>query len=95
MYRVLREGGVLSIIELTTPVKFPMKQLFDIYSRVVMTFMGHLVSHDSSAYEYLPATMKVFPHSSEMRTILQKAGFRDVRSYKSLFDMNTRYEADK
>ena len=39
--------------------------------------------------------MKVFPHSSEMRTILQKAGFRDVRSYKSLFDMNTRYEADK
>ena len=93
--RVLKPGGRLVILELSRPEHFPMKQLFDIYSRVVMTFMGHLFSHDSSAYEYLPATMKVFPHSSEMRTILQIAGFRDVRSYKSLFDMNTRYEADK
>ena len=51
MYRVLKKGGHLCIIELTTPISFPMKQLFKIYSKVVLPFYGRLISKDSSAYD--------------------------------------------
>ena len=47
MHRILRPGGRLVIIELTTPQQFPMKQLFRFYSRVWMPFVGKLVSKES------------------------------------------------
>ena len=50
MCRVLRKGGHLSIVELTTPVSFPMKQLFHIYSHTVLPIYGRIISKDSSAY---------------------------------------------
>lgn len=95
MHRVLRQGGRLVIIELTVPQRFPMKQLFRVYSGLVFPVVGTLVSHDNSAYVYLPATMGAFPHGPEMKKILERAGFRDVRYNKSLLGINTRYEAAK
>lgn len=61
MCRVLKPGGHLVILELTTPDRFPMKQLFAIYSKVVIPLLGKLLSKDNSAYHYLPDTIKVFP----------------------------------
>ena len=61
MYRVLKKGGHLSIVELTTPVHFPMKQLFHIYSHTVLPVYGKLISKDQSAYSYLTATIEAFP----------------------------------
>ena len=55
MHRVLRPDGHLLIVELCTPNRFPMKQLFQLYSRVVMPLAGRLISKDRSAYSYLPA----------------------------------------
>ena len=49
MCRVLKPGGHLSIVELTTPVSFPMKQLFHIYSHTVLPVYGRLISKDTSA----------------------------------------------
>lgn len=56
MCRVLAPGGRLVIIELTTPVNPIMKQLFAIYSKVVLPLYGRLVSKDKSAYSYLNKT---------------------------------------
>ena len=50
MHRVLKKGGHLSIVELTSPVRFPMKQLFRIYSHTVLPIYGKLISKDQSAY---------------------------------------------
>ncbi|ELX67515.1 ubiquinone/menaquinone biosynthesis methyltransferase [Prevotella nigrescens F0103] len=75
MYRVLKKGGHLCIIELTTPISFPMKQLFKVYSKVVLPFYGRLISKDSSAYDYLNKTIAAFPQGETMMKILQKAGF--------------------
>ena len=61
MCRVLRKGGHLSIVELTTPVSFPMKQLFRIYSHTVLPVYGRLISKDTSAYSYLTKTIEAFP----------------------------------
>ncbi len=95
MYRVLRPGGHAVILELCTPVRFPMKQLFWLYSHVVMPLLGHLISKDSSAYTYLPATMAAFPQGEIMQGILKKAGYKDVSFHRFTFGLSTMYIARK
>ncbi|MDY6409206.1 MAG: bifunctional demethylmenaquinone methyltransferase/2-methoxy-6-polyprenyl-1,4-benzoquinol methylase UbiE, partial [Prevotella sp.] len=70
MCRVLKTGGKLSIVELTTPVTFPMKQLFKIYSHTFLPIYGRIISKDQSAYKYLTATIEAFPQGEQMTEIL-------------------------
>lgn len=95
MYRVLKPGGHLLIVELATPPRFPMRQLFWLYAHVVMPFVGWVVSRDSRAYSYLPATMEAFPQGEVMEGILQKAGFASVLWRRFTFGICTMYIAEK
>ena len=95
MYRVLHKGGHLSIVELTTPVSFPMKQLFHIYSHTVLPIYGRMISKDSSAYSYLTKTIEAFPQGEEMVEILKKAGFSEARFKRLTFGICTMYFATK
>lgn len=95
MCRVLKPGGHLVILELTTPDRFPMKQLFTIYSKVVIPLLGKLLSKDKSAYHYLPNTIKVFPQGEIMKDVLTKAGFREVNFNRLTFGICTLYTATK
>lgn len=95
MYRVLKKGGHLCIIELTTPISFPMKQLFKVYSKVILPFYGRLISKDSSAYDYLNKTIAAFPQGETMMKILQKAGFAKTSFKRLTFGICTMYIAEK
>ena len=95
MCRVLREGGVLSIVELTTPVSFPMRQLFHIYAHTVLPVYGRLISHDNSAYSYLTKTIEAFPQGERMVGILLKAGFSKASFRRLTFGICTMYFAIK
>lgn len=95
MLRVLKPQGRLVIIELCTPMKFPMKQLFHIYSSILMPLIGRFISKDSNAYSYLPATMKAFPQGEVMKRILEKVGFRSVCFKRFTFGLSTMYLAEK
>ena len=95
MCRVLKKGGHLSIVELTTPVSFPMKQLFHIYSHTVLPVYGRLISRDSSAYTYLTKTIEAFPQGEQMVEILKKAGFADASFKRLTFGICTMYFATK
>lgn len=93
--RVLKPGGHLLIVELSSPKNFPMKQLFAVYAKVVMPAIGRLISKDRSAYTYLPATMAAFPQGEVMQGILKKAGFREVYFKRFTFGISTMYLATK
>ena len=95
MCRVLKPGGHLSIVELTTPVSFPMKQLFHIYSHTVLPVYGRLISKDTSAYSYLTKTIEAFPQGERMKEILKQAGFKDAGFQRLTFGICTMYFATK
>lgn len=95
MCRVLKTGGKLSIVELTTPVTFPMKQLFKIYSHTFLPIYGRIISKDQSAYKYLTATIEAFPQGEQMTEILKKAGFREATFKRLTSGICTMYFATK
>lgn len=95
MCRVLKKGGHLSIVELTTPVTFPMRQLFHVYSHTVLPVYGRLISHDGSAYSYLTKTIEAFPQGERMVDILRKAGFAEASFKRLTFGICTMYFATK
>ena len=95
MCRVLKKGGMLSIVELTTPVSFPMKQLFWLYSHTFLPIYGKLISKDERAYNYLTKTIEAFPQGEQMMQILKKAGFAETRFKRLTFGICTLYIATK
>lgn len=95
MCRVLRPGGHLCILELTQPVAFPVRQLFQLYSHTVLPLYGRLISKDSEAYTYLTKTIEAFPQGERMVEILQQAGFRLAQFQRLTFGICTLYFATK
>ena len=95
MYRVLKPGGHLSIVELSQPVSFPMKQLFSIYSHTFLPLYGRMISKDQSAYTYLINTIEAFPQGERMMEIFSKAGFRETGFRRLTFGICTMYYATK
>lgn len=95
MLRVLKTSGHLCIVELTTPVRFPMRQLFKIYSHTVLPIYGRLISKDKTAYNYLTATIEAFPQGETMVEILKKIGYSKATFRRMTFGICTMYIAEK
>ena len=95
MYRVLVPGGHLVILELSEPESFPMKQLYAIYSKMVIPTIGKFLSKDRSAYTYLPQSIKAFPQGEVMQGIIRKAGFSQVSFKRLTLGICTLYFATK
>lgn len=95
MCRVLKNGGKLSILELSRPLRFPMKQLFWLYSHTLLPIYGKLISKDTEAYTYLISTIESFPQGEEMVVIFKKAGFSEAKFKRLTFGICTCYFAIK
>ncbi|MDR2627887.1 MAG: bifunctional demethylmenaquinone methyltransferase/2-methoxy-6-polyprenyl-1,4-benzoquinol methylase UbiE [Dysgonamonadaceae bacterium] len=93
--RVLKPGGKLMILELSSPERFPMKQLYTLYSKLVIPGTGRLVSKNKAAYHYLPKSISVFPQGKMMADILRKNGFREVKYTFYTFGICAMYLATK
>lgn len=95
MCRVLKPGGMLCVLELTTPVTFPIKQMFRVYSHTILPIYGRLISKDVSAYSYLTKTIEAFPQGETMVEILNKVGFSQATFRRLTFGICTLYVAYK
>jgi demethylmenaquinone methyltransferase/2-methoxy-6-polyprenyl-1,4-benzoquinol methylase len=93
--RVLRPGGKLMILELSSPEYFPMKPLYRLYSQTIIPLVGRMVSKNKTAYRYLPRSVAAFPQNREMQTILEKNGFGNVCYQKLTGGICTMYVGEK
>lgn len=93
MKRVLAPGGVLCIIELSTPQGFLTAPAYKLYSRKIIPFIGRLVSGDSRAYSYLPESIAASPQREDMAALLRAAGFSSVEWKDLTFGAVTYYIA--
>lgn len=75
MKRVLKPGMPLVILEPSFPTKFPLKQMFQLYFRVITPLVGKMISGDDAAYTYLPESVKAFPNGKEFVKICDEVGF--------------------
>ncbi len=78
MTRVVRPGGRVVVLEITTPQRPPLSTFFELWFDRVVPALGRLAG-DSAAYEYLPASVRRFPGPEALAAIMYQAGLRDVR----------------
>ena len=95
LFRVLKPGGVLCILEFSRPRRFPVKQLYGFYSFYILPFVGRLFSKDNSAYRYLPESVEGFPDGEEFLSVLKKSGFKLTKQYRQTFGVATIYTGKK
>ena len=95
MYRVLKPGGVLCVIELSTPTSPIVKPFYKLYTRCIIPFVGRLVSKDVRAYSYLPESIAAVPQGNDMLQLMREAGFNSCHYKRLTFGTCTIYMAIK
>lgn len=83
MYRVLKPGGQMVILEFSRPKIFPFKQLYNTYFKYVLPVIGKITSKDPRAYQYLYESVQKFPDYENFDMILKKIGLKNT-SWDSL-----------
>jgi demethylmenaquinone methyltransferase/2-methoxy-6-polyprenyl-1,4-benzoquinol methylase len=78
MYRVLRPGGRVLILEFSTPAN-AVKPAYDLYSFKVLPLLGKLVANDDESYQYLAESIRRHPDQETLLGMMQDAGFERCR----------------
>ena len=95
MKRVLRTGGVMMILEFSHPGSFPWKQLYWVYAKFMIPFIGKMVSRNKQAYSYLPESVSGFPSGEDFINILVKNGMKNATRHPLTFGVATIYTGIK
>jgi demethylmenaquinone methyltransferase/2-methoxy-6-polyprenyl-1,4-benzoquinol methylase len=82
MKRVIRNEGMIMVLEFSKPSRFPFSPVYNFYFRNILPFFGKLFSKDKSAYRYLPESVMKFPDNEEFLKLLVLAGFSATKQVK-------------
>jgi demethylmenaquinone methyltransferase/2-methoxy-6-polyprenyl-1,4-benzoquinol methylase len=75
MKRVVRNSGMIMVLEFSKPSGFLFRTVYNFYFRNILPFFGKLFSKDKAAYKYLPDSVMKFPDNEEFLKLLSLAGF--------------------
>jgi demethylmenaquinone methyltransferase / 2-methoxy-6-polyprenyl-1,4-benzoquinol methylase len=78
MARVVRPGGRVVVLEITTPQRPPLSTFFGVWFDHVVPLLGRLTG-ESVAYSYLPSSVRRFPPPEDLAAAMAGAGLRDIR----------------
>lgn len=95
MCRVLKPGGTVLIIELSTPRGMLTAPAYRLYTRYIIPAMGRIFTRDARAYSYLPESIAAVPQGAKMTALMEEAGFREARALPLTFGACTIYTAVK
>jgi demethylmenaquinone methyltransferase/2-methoxy-6-polyprenyl-1,4-benzoquinol methylase len=81
MYRVLKPGGKLLILEFSRPVTPLLNKIYDLYSFNVIPKMGEMLAKDRDSYQYLVESIRMHPDQEKLKTMMTEAGFEDAEYF--------------
>ena len=94
MWRVLRPGGRVIILEFSTPRSHAFRQIYHFYFRQLLPLVGGLFSR-YNAYKYLPDSVLEFPSHEEFSKLIADAGFRNIHVHELTFGIATIHVGEK
>lgn len=83
MYRVLKPGGKLMVLEFSKPSNHALASLYDTYSFAIIPKLGEWVLRDKESYQYLVESIRMHPDQSTLKNMMESAGFEDA-NYRNL-----------
>lgn len=95
MYRVLKSGGSLVILEFSYPTRPLIRWLYDLYFSRILPLVGKCISRDKDAYTYLNRSVKGFCYGEAFAQQLREAGFTDIHCEPLTWGITTVYRATK
>lgn len=81
MYRVLKPGGRLLVLEFSKPILDPLSKVYNFYSFNILPKIGEVVVNDSDSYRYLAESIRMHPAQDVLRDMMIEAGFEQVGYY--------------
>jgi demethylmenaquinone methyltransferase / 2-methoxy-6-polyprenyl-1,4-benzoquinol methylase len=85
IFRVLKPGGMIYILEFGMPNKQPVKGFYKFYFSKILPFFGKIFSGNSKAYKYLPESVDKFLFGNDFLEIMNKVGFKETKFLKLSF----------
>ena len=95
IHRVLKQDGLIVILEFSMPERFPVKQLYRFYFKRVLPKIGRRLSKDPGAYTYLPESVEHFPKPDDFIQLLLEKGLENGTKRPLSFGIATLYKAEK
>ena len=83
MYRILKPGGRLLVLEFSKPQHEALSKVYDMYSFHVLPKMGQLVANDGESYQYLAESIRMHPDQETLKSMMEQVGFEQT-SYHNL-----------